>query len=874
MASLRSLLLLFALALASVLSVVAQSSSSNSSSSTSSSSLSQTTYLTTSFISTTIATQSGGSTVQVPTSVPTTLNVTSTITPTSTSASATSSASASATATPITLATVLDPAFGVLGGLLIITGLPSAFLGHKNRWSSFFLIGCYTLSLVCFVLILKFGILNAVNPPSKTLRGMFVLACSVAGIAGGGISIFFWKATRFFIGAWGGFAFALWIECFRDGGLIHTIGLRWILFIGCAVAGFVLCTIQKIHYHVVLVSTAFVGSSAMMLGVDCFTSANLKEFYIWNLGFSSLFPKYTNNGIQFPVSQTMEIELGLIGAIALMGVAVQLRILKLLQRKLKEIKEEQKRRDAENDSKEAERFSRLPQELAEWEKEHPIDGKHWRQNSEFSSVPLMQHNATDSPGTPGTPEPMFARNRNPSETSQLMLAPPYRAQSPGALPALDLGLDIQEDVPKGFMADVGDDTKESASNGSEAKKRKTELEAEISTLRRSIDLLGDSQASSASGSRHPSLTSRRTLSYDLNNAVLPAASHLRPPKVNEQRSRVQSMELSTLTSSQQAGNSIGRPTSAPLRNQDDWDAYVRDRKILQPPSGPSAPIATTPISMPMPAPAPRLTVPPAVHEALLRRGQREGILDGEGGVPLVSPVMDAEGAQFLGATSRHRHHRTNSSNVPHNNNNNGGSSAAVNVLPPRKGTSPNGGSPNGPHHPPRTVTYEELTERHREKLRELQAPLTQAEKEHAELEAAKARWERSKAVEKQAVMKRQAEQARLNEKKQQQQRTGAGAGAEDAQGHGDKGNAHSRSPSAGVGRPVTHTKRLSTMKVEDWQRYQSDVELQRSTQQQQKPSPSRRQSAVPFPDQPRGQQQRPNHERKGSRGLSGVLPPN
>lgn len=564
----------------------------------------------------------------------------------------------------------------------------------------------------------------------------------------------------------------------------------------------------------------------------------------------------------------MEIELGLIGAIALMGVAVQLRILKLLQRKLKEIKEEQRRRDLENDSKEAERFSRLPQELAEWEKEHPTEGKHWRQNSEFSSIPLM--NATDEPGTPGTPDPMFARNRNPSETSQLMLAPPYRAQSPGALPALDLGLDIQEDVPKGFMADV-DDAKESASSESEAKKRKTELEAEINTLRRSIDLLGDSQASSASGSRHPSLTSRRTLSYDLNSAILPA-SHLRPPRANDHRNRVQSMELSTLTSSQQAGTSIGRPTSAPLRNQDDWDAYVRDRKILQPPSGPSAPIATTPISIP--APAPRLTVPPAVHEALLRRGQREGLLEGGdgGGAPLVtrtgsSSPIDAEGAQFLGLGTRHRHHRTNSSNV---NNGNVGSSPAVNVLPPKKSS-----SPTGPHQPPRTVTYEELTERHREKLRELQAPLTQAEKEHAELEAAKARWERSKALEKQAVMKRQAEQARLNEKKQQQR-----SAEETHASGGGGGNSHSRSPSGGnkldaVGRP-THTKRLSTMKVEDWQRYQSDVEQQRpqqQQQQQQKSQAGRRQSAVPFPDQT-GRQQRPGHERRGSRGLSGVLPPN
>lgn len=88
------------------------------------------------------------------------------------------------------------------------------------------------MSLVCFVLILKFGVLAAVNPPSKTLRGMFVLASAIAGIAGGAISIFFWKAARYGIGAWGGFAFGLWLQCFRNGGVIKAIGFRWILYIG------------------------------------------------------------------------------------------------------------------------------------------------------------------------------------------------------------------------------------------------------------------------------------------------------------------------------------------------------------------------------------------------------------------------------------------------------------------------------------------------------------------------------------------------------------------------------------------------------------------------------------------------------------------
>ena len=85
---------------------------------------------------------------------------------------------------------------------------------------------------MCIVLIIQFGVLPAINPPSKTLRGMFVLASAVAGIAGGGIAIFFWKAAKYFIGAWGGFALGLWVQCLHNGGLIQSVAFRWILYIG------------------------------------------------------------------------------------------------------------------------------------------------------------------------------------------------------------------------------------------------------------------------------------------------------------------------------------------------------------------------------------------------------------------------------------------------------------------------------------------------------------------------------------------------------------------------------------------------------------------------------------------------------------------
>jgi hypothetical protein len=35
--------------------------------------------------------------------------------------------------------------------------------------------------------------------------------------------------------------------------------------------------LSQIHYHILLISTAFVGSSALILGIDCYTTAGLKE---------------------------------------------------------------------------------------------------------------------------------------------------------------------------------------------------------------------------------------------------------------------------------------------------------------------------------------------------------------------------------------------------------------------------------------------------------------------------------------------------------------------------------------------------------------------------------------------------------------------
>ncbi|KAH6916833.1 hypothetical protein BKA70DRAFT_314444 [Coprinopsis sp. MPI-PUGE-AT-0042] len=885
------------------------SGSGNEPSSSTSSSPSISLSLTTGSVTLIVPTTISGRPTQVTTAVPGVFNVTRTITPPPTSSSAeplaSSSASAEPTPEPIVLDTRVDPAFGVLGVILILTGLPSAFWGHKNRWTSFFLIGFYTLSLVCISLILKFGVLPAINPPSQTLRGMFVLSCTIAGSAGGAIAIFFWKGARYFIGGWGGFALALWIQCFSDGGLVKPIGYRWILYIGCGVIGFALCTIPKIHYHILLVSTALVGATSFMLGVDCFTTAGLKEFYVWNLGFPTLFPKFLDNKMQFPVSQQMQIELGLTAAVALMGMAVQFRILKVLQRKLAEIEEEEKRRDEEAEVQASGRFDEVKREQAEWEREHPNLPKHGRHDSTLSGAPLMREKDREGSLTPTTNDRLSSYmpyedggnrpralsglsdfNVAPASEEELRRASRYM-QNPGVLPTLDLGLGIQDDVPSNFItanrkstalrssdvaARVASEMAKSK-NELEELKKKEELLAEIQNIRKSIDVLkSETPTSSGDPSRRPSFSSKRTLSVDANHVLVPSGSltfsHPRPPRATDpqsgNRTRSHSMEFSAITN--RLGDlglpePINRPTSVPLQDAH-WDSYIQERKLLQPPSGVTPPIATSPL------PTPRVPMAPAVQEALTKRKQMESnvLIGAESDYRSNSQGSRSDGAEDvpLARISKPRTHQPLPPQLQPVRQNSSGAPSPVTILPPRRSSGPiYAPQPQHQSSSPIVKTFEELNERHREKMRGLQAPLTRAEKEQIELAAAKQRWERNKRLEKEAMERRERDQR----EKHRRRRSDADDLKKLTADGQQQSRRHSRSMSGdrlGMG-PADPSRRLSMLKVEDWQRYQQQ-EMPRSASalrtagmgQPVSPSPARRMSigdamerqaslGVPFP---------------------------
>ncbi|KAK7694919.1 hypothetical protein QCA50_002107 [Cerrena zonata] len=582
------------------------------------------------------------------------------------------------------------------------------------------------------------------------------------------------------------------------------------------------------------------------------------QFYVWNLGFSGIFPRFVANNIHFPVGQVMQIELGLMGAVALMGMAVQFQVLKVLQRKLKEIRAEQQRLDQLAVARAAERFASLDEEKEEWERAHPSLVKHGRNDSAMTATTYMRDTEA---GTDEKRASVFTlvgspRQRQPSGLSEFMASPApaeeiMRAarQTPGALPLLDLGIDIESDVPKDYITEASGSKsrakKQAVTADLEDLKKKEDLLAEIQAARRSIELLkSETPAPSSSGeSRHPSLTSRRTTSYDL-GTLAAGPSHLRPPRQPDPRVRAQSMDFTRLTD---IGSSLGRPNSTPL--DENWDSYVRDRKLLQPPSGVTAPIPTTPLT-----PTARAAVSPAVAEALDERRRRESSLSYGGlNIPSAQPSPVPGDSSSTPRESTPKDTTTSDEDVVitapglHKKSHSQGA-VPVMILPPKKHIA--APTPKRPEQV-RTKTFEELAERHREKMRAMQAPLTQAEKEQVELEEAKRRWERNKELEKRAMVKRQAEQAAnlSKEAKKKDQKSGGSPSSPES----SRQNHHARSLSADVLAAIpnasTSSRRMSTMKVDQWQKSQlKDVEL--GVRSGEPTSSSKRRSAVPFPAEP------------------------
>lgn len=196
------------------------------------------------------------------------------------------------------------------------------------------------------------------------------MAALIPGLLLGAGSLAFRDITEGLGCLLGGFCFSMWLLVLRSGGLVTSTAGKSI-FIGVfCLAAFALSLSHYTRSYGIIGSTSFAGATVIVLGIDCFSRAGLKEFwlYIWGkfdqldhtchctqtnvLALNgNLFPLLT---MTYPITRGMRVEIAGNVLLSLIGLMSQLKIWKIIQsqrqkKSAKELEEKQRQERLEED---------------------------------------------------------------------------------------------------------------------------------------------------------------------------------------------------------------------------------------------------------------------------------------------------------------------------------------------------------------------------------------------------------------------------------------------------------------------------------------------------------------------------------------------
>ncbi|KAF2446416.1 hypothetical protein P171DRAFT_259446 [Karstenula rhodostoma CBS 690.94] len=234
----------------------------------------------------------------------------------------------------------ITPALGLIGALLLISGALYAVVGIKNKWIYVFGSAAYLASLAVTVLVVYL-----MSPPvSNAVQGAFFVAAFFTGMLFGALALIFTDLTEGLGCLLGGYCVSMWFLSLREGGLITSTAGRAI-FIGCmSVAGFCLSFSHLTRSYGLIGAISFSGATIAMLGVDCFSRAGWKEFwlYLWNLN-PDVFPLNTTT---YPLTKGIKVELAGVVIFTVFGVISQLRLWRLIKER-RDMREEHEQEKAQ-----------------------------------------------------------------------------------------------------------------------------------------------------------------------------------------------------------------------------------------------------------------------------------------------------------------------------------------------------------------------------------------------------------------------------------------------------------------------------------------------------------------------------------------------
>ena len=222
----------------------------------------------------------------------------------------------------------ITPAIIVAGVCLILTGVLHTFIGGKKRRLQIFLSCAFLTTLSITVLLVC-----VMDPPvSSVIQGAYLVAACASGIILGACSLVFVQVTEGLGCLLAGFCLSMWILTLRPGGTLTSIAQKAILISILTLAAYATSFCQRWRPCALIVASAFAGATALVLGIDCFSKAGLKEFwlYVWDLN-DDLFPLGTDT---YPITRGMKAESAIIVVMCLLGTLSQLKIWKGIQSRL------------------------------------------------------------------------------------------------------------------------------------------------------------------------------------------------------------------------------------------------------------------------------------------------------------------------------------------------------------------------------------------------------------------------------------------------------------------------------------------------------------------------------------------------------------
>lgn len=124
------------------------------------------------------------------------------------------------------------------------------------------------------------------NPPvSNAVQGAYFVAALITGTIFGAGSIVFTEVTEGFGCLLGGYCLSMWFLVLKPGGLLPLTSQKAIFIAAFSLSIFALSFSRYTRPYGLIGSTSFAGATVVILGIDCFSRAGLKEFwlYLWGM---------------------------------------------------------------------------------------------------------------------------------------------------------------------------------------------------------------------------------------------------------------------------------------------------------------------------------------------------------------------------------------------------------------------------------------------------------------------------------------------------------------------------------------------------------------------------------------------------------------